>query len=133
MLRYVWDKLGIFVNVLLENTSVVLVAILVIFALSEPDYNKKIFGVVTCIPLIMLYIRNEIYKHIDKKFPKTDSPTPQNWVCWEVLVRGKDDFHYVDFVVLTNLDNHNERIIEYYKKDGKEVLDIQVRYISKRI
>lgn len=116
---------------LLEYVYAIFALFWMLLAVIETETNKLIIKSLTVIIFMFLYIRDSIKIHTDKKL-NSDSPTPQNWVYFEVLVRGKE-YDYQDFIVLMDLDNHIQHIKDYYKNEGLEVLDIQVRYISKRI
>jgi hypothetical protein len=47
-------------------------------------------------------------------------------------VRG-GGFEYWDYIIITQFMDYMNQIKELYKNEGKEVVDIKIRYVSRRI
>jgi hypothetical protein len=132
MFGYIWDKLDNIINFMLENSIYFLFIGLVLNAYIQQDIHKQIISLVLAVGFLVLILKKELIELINNKIPVTDSPTPQNWVYAEVLVRG-GGFEYWDYIIITQFMDYMNQIKELYKNEGKEVVDIKIRYVSRRI
>ena len=134
MLRYIWDKFGDIINFLLENSGYFIFIGLIFNIYFQEDIHKQIISLVLAIGFLIINTKQELIKYMDKKNAISDSPTPQNWVYYEVDVRG-NGMIYKDYVIVMKhtTENPYKRIKDFYKDIGQEVLDINIHFISKRI
>jgi hypothetical protein len=111
MFGYIWDKLDNIINFMLENSIYFLFIGLVLNAYIQQDIHKQIISLVLAVGFLVLILKKELIELINNKIPVTDSPTPQNWVYAEVLVRG-GGFEYWDYIIITQFMDYMNQIKE---------------------
>lgn len=123
------DNMGIikFFGALSANATKLLISSLFLMAAFENDITKSIHLLLLGLIFMVYDLREYIYKMF-----KSDSPTPQNWVFFRVIVRG-EGHEYNDFIIVQNLEDHFNQIKDYYAKKNEEVVEIFTCYISARI